>query len=302
MAIQKEIWLNDIVENLFPDNAFYRQATDDSPFVLNGKTVHLPQSGNKPTVAKNRASLPAAIGQRTDTDVTYNLDEYTTDPILVKDSEEMEVSYTKRQSILEEHVRALNTTVGDHIAHAWSASGSANIVRTTGASVAAAAPGATGNRQKVVLDDIIKLAEKMDEQGFPREERYLLLPTNMYYQLFEISELISWDKMGQNALPQGMMRKLLDFNVMARPSVLVYDNAATPAVKAVGASGGIDDNLAALAWHKSAVCFAQGETELYINEGVAEYYGDVFSAMVRAGGRQRRSDAQGVLALVQDHV
>lgn len=299
MAVQKEIWLNDIVENLFPENSFYRMSTDDTPFVMNGNRVHIPQSGSVPSVVKNRASVPATIDQRTDTEVNYLLDEYTTDPILVKDSEEMEVSYEKRQAILREHVEALNTTVGDNVAHSWAGTSSASTLLTSGSNFTTTLSGASGTRKKIVLRDIIQLAELMDRQNFPREDRYLLLPSTMYYQLFEISELASWENMGETTLPNASLRRLLDFQVMVRPSVVFYNTSSTPVLRPVGASIGSSDSNAALAWHKSAVCFAQGETELYLNEGVAEYYGDVISAMVRAGSRKRRSGGEGVFSLVQ---
>lgn len=301
MAIQKEIWLADIAENLFQDNQFYTHSTNHSPFVVNGKTVHLPQAGPAPEVLQNRATIPATIAQRTDTDRTYNLDEYTTSPILVKDSEELETSYEKRQAVLREHINALNETVGHYIANAWAPTTAAQMIRTSDSSTTpASAPAATGTRKKIAKADIISLAKKLDEQGFPREGRYLLLPTSMYYQLFDIADFVSWDKMNTTGLPDGMIRKVFDFTVITRPKVAIYDDASTPALKAVGATGAAADNQAALAWHESAVCFAQGETKLYINEGEASYYGDVFSAMVRAGGKGTRTDGKGILALIED--
>jgi hypothetical protein len=45
-----------------------------------------------------------------------------------------------------------------------------------------------------------------------------------------------------------------------------------------------------------------GDNEFFENEKDPTYYGSIYSALVRAGGRIRRNDAKGVIALVQDAV
>src|SRR5579875_3003590 len=45
MALQKEIWENDIVGNLFKDNAFAKRAFNADSFVMQGKVVHIPVAG-----------------------------------------------------------------------------------------------------------------------------------------------------------------------------------------------------------------------------------------------------------------
>lgn len=59
---------------------------------------------------------------------------------------------------------------------------------------------------------------------------------------------------------------------------------------------------AALAWHEQSVCRALGEVKMYSNEDDPTYYGDIYSFLVRAGGRRMRNDGAGVLAIVQDTV
>ena len=44
MALNKEIWLNTIQENFFPDDSFMVKSVDDSQFV-NNKIVHVPNAG-----------------------------------------------------------------------------------------------------------------------------------------------------------------------------------------------------------------------------------------------------------------
>ena len=42
-----------------------------------------------------------------------------------------------------------------------------------------------------------------------------------------------------------------------------------------------------------------GDNELFSSEGDPTIYGDVYSALVRAGGRKKRNDGKGVWALKQ---
>src|SRR6056297_2189096 len=46
MAIQKEIWINSLVENLFADNQFMSKAFNADEFVNSGRTVHIPNAGS----------------------------------------------------------------------------------------------------------------------------------------------------------------------------------------------------------------------------------------------------------------
>ena len=79
MAIQKEIWTKYIQENLFKDNEFLNYAFNADQYVLEGKVVHIPNAGSTANVVKNRTTLPATVIQRADVDITYSIDEFTTD-------------------------------------------------------------------------------------------------------------------------------------------------------------------------------------------------------------------------------
>ncbi|MCX7099913.1 MAG: hypothetical protein NTX38_00055, partial [Methylobacter sp.] len=61
MAITKELWINDVVANLFKANPHLANAYSADEFVLQGKVVHIPNAGTKPVVTKNRSSYPATV-------------------------------------------------------------------------------------------------------------------------------------------------------------------------------------------------------------------------------------------------
>ena len=91
---------------------------------------------------------------------------------------------------------------------------------------------------------------------------------------------------------------------MIRSTVVVYDNTGTPVIKTVKDNGvpstpASTDNLGALAYHPSFVAKAMGNTEVMINEGVAEYYGSIVSAFQLFGASKMRTSQVGVVAIVQ---
>jgi hypothetical protein len=292
------LFAKDITKNLYPDNAFYKRSKNDTAF-LSGKTVVLPQTGAKPNVEKNRTTLPATISKRVDDQTQYDIDEFTTDPILIQDTEEIVISYPKRQSILEDHTSSLNERIADTLANIWLPTLGSNIVRTTGGATAATAPGATGDRKLVTKEDFIGMFNLFNRMDLPMTGRFAVLPADMYADILKIDGFVEADKIGSSNLISGIVGRLLNFDIYIRSKVGVYDNSATPVKKAIGAAGEATDNLASLFWHESFVRRAEGSVKVFSDIDKSEYYGSVFSALVRAGGSLSRADQKGVAALVQ---
>lgn len=302
-TIQTEVWVADIKEQLFPSNAFLSNSIDDSIFADN-KTVNLPQAGTLPTVERNRNVLPAPIVNRVDTVVSYDLDQFTSDPSVVKNIDEIETSYDKRQSVLRQHINQLNNALANWMQYHWSATVAAAIKRTTGSSRAAVISGATGNRKQLALADVFAAKQALDDMDVPEEGRVLLLPSYMYNDLLlaEKTSLLSLEFTGEARMTNGMLESLLGFRIYKRGknNVLSYTNAGTPVPRTPDAAALTSANAAALAWHPEFVRRALGEVLVYANENQAAYYGSLFSAEVRAGGRKAYSDGTGVVAIVED--
>ncbi|MBT0557046.1 hypothetical protein J5306_10885, partial [Riemerella anatipestifer] len=114
MPLEKEIWKSTIEEKLKQDNSFLNHISDVSDSnIINGKIVHIPQAGAPSKVVKNRTTLPAEVKKRTDGEVLYKIDEYTTDPIYIPHAETVELSYDKRRSILDQDVANLSEEVAE---------------------------------------------------------------------------------------------------------------------------------------------------------------------------------------------
>ena len=190
MALIKEIWVADIQEALNRNADFLPYSIDHSAYIAFG-TVHIPQSGANPTVLKNPATFPLSISERTDTDRTYLLNQFALEPTLITNLDELQISYDKRQSVLGQQITTLTQRIGDEVAITWTATGAANLRDTTGsASGSALAPGATGTRKAVTLEDIAYLAQKLDLDNVDRGGRKLLMSTGMFWQLMAISDVL----------------------------------------------------------------------------------------------------------------
>lgn len=288
MPIQTEIWRQDIVENLFPANAFSQFAVNHDANVLEGAVVHIPRAGAAPSVTRNRSTFPAAVTTRTDTDLNYQLTEYSTDPVHLKNVERYELSYDKRMSILGEHISALREIVHDDLLHTWVGNGlpAGNIVQTSGTLV--------GGKRDVVLADILKIKNAMDKANILEEGRYLLMPPDLYNQLFSVADLVNAEILGRHNLPGGQHTQVLGFTILRRSYTPILDAAL--AVKVKGAAPVATDRQSCVAWSRYSVARALGEVNLFETVNDPLYYGDIYSAQVRAGGIRLRPSGVYMLA------
>ncbi len=301
MAIQKEIWQDHIEGNLFKNNEFLLASTDAGQYVLQGTVVHIPQAGALPTIVKNRTSVPATVVQRADTDITYTLDEYTTDPILIPNAETFELSYNKRESVLSEYETSLRQTVADNILIDWAPTGSTGLVlRTSGSSVATTLSGTTGNRKRFTVNDLKNAQLQLNKQNVPMESRYALISADLFQQLTDDMSATQYrDFSAAYDVKDGILGRLFGFNIMMRSGVATYTNDTAPVVNPYGATPNATDNDGVLCWQTGAVERALGQIKFFEKIGDPTYYGDVYSVSVRMGGRIRRSDAKGIVAVVQ---
>jgi len=304
MAIQREIWTQDIVENLFKDNAFAKRAFNEDQYVIGGKVVHIPVAGQPSAVNKNVTNFPVNAVKRTDADITYALDTYYTVPRHVERIERYELSYDKRQSVLGEDQAAITDSAIDGMLFRW-APGAANVILTTGAATAATASGATGNRKAFGKDVFGKIKLRWDKANIKGGSRIALLTADHHQQLLDSFSDV--EKTNFNNLAdakRGVVGMYLGVEIMMRSTVQRYRKVATvwTAVDeqdaAFGASDQTGDSATSLFYHDMSVSRALGTVEMFDRENDPTYYGDVYSFILRMGGRIRR--AAGVYAVVED--
>lgn len=295
MAVKKELWAKTIIEGLFPDDSFMSKSINDSKYVYEGKKVHVPQAGAAPKVEKNRSVVPATAKKREDTDLEYEIAEFTTDPIYIPNAENYELSYSKRESVVRVARNELMENVAAEMLMNW-APESTETYEATGAEVDAYQTSATGKRKMINRQDVLNLMTQFDRQNIPQNGRFLLLDAVMYGRL--LSDLTESDKnmfLASADAAKGVLGNLYGFNIMKRSEVLRYSNAKS----AVAASSSTATDLpAGLAWHMDAVSRALGDVKVFANDGDALYYGDIVSFLIRTGGHKRRQDKKGVIAVL----
>jgi P22 coat protein - gene protein 5 len=297
MALNKEIWLNTIQENFYPNNSFAAKSIDDSGFVSNHK-VHIPNAGAPSGVQVNRTVKPAGVNQRTDQDLTYTIDELTTNPIYIPNIDMVELSYDKRQSILFNDRTQLQTVAAQNLLYKWTADVEATVSTTGDSRTAHTSTTATGNRKKITKGDILKVSTLFNSQDIPMEGRYVLLDAAMYNDLLEdlTDKELSAFLASANA-QQGTVGRLFGFDIMLRSQVL-RTTAAGKVLK--WEEEAVAGELAAgLAWQQSCVSRAMGEVKMFDDTDNPLYYGDIYSFLMRTGGSLRRYDKKGVVLLIE---
>lgn len=297
-AVTVEIWTEWIAANLFKTNPFLDKCHKADQYVLGGSVVHIPQAGAIPSVVKNRTQFPANVTHRQDTDVTYALDVYTTDPTAIMQAEQYEISYDKMASVFGEMVQGLNESIADELLYKWRPEGSA-FVATDGENAAATAPGATGNRKITTVKSVRKCQTALNKQKAGKNNRYMLLTSEMLGQLQDDPELKQRDNAKELDMLNGVIVRLHGFEIMERTDALIADMSGSPVIKAIGADSATSDSECGLAWQQDAVERALGTVEFFEKLKDPQFYADIYSALVKMGGRKRRADGVGVVGLYQ---
>lgn len=307
MALQQEQWIKDIAKNLYASNEVMSLVGKNDSSYVKYKTVHLPQSGSRPSVQKDRATLPALVGQRTDTELTYSLSEYSTDPILINQNDDVQyLSYEKRMDVMGDHIKTLSDAITNHSLYAWSSSLAAQQVRTTGATTGDLVHStAAGTRKLCTQLDIQNARKILDAQNLGAGRIFMIVPSAMFWNdLMSISTLTKYLEFGKAVLPTGELPQVLGMNILVRSSVQVYDNTGTPVRKTLSADGtiasaGAGDNNSILVVHENYVRKAMGEIKIYEESNSPIYYGDLMAAQVFHGASKSRTNGEGIVNIIQ---
>lgn len=318
MAVTPEIWTNYIIENLFKDNEFVLNSIDESQYVIGAGVVHIPQAGAPSGIQRNRKTLPATITRRKDIDVTYVLDEFTTDPRYIPNIDKAELSYDKMDSCMQEDMANLKQFVAEAMLYNWRPK---YFIKTSGSSVSPHY--GTENKKAVTIKDFVTAKEVFNRWGVPKADRFAIIDTTMKGQL--VAELLAGTYKDFSIIYNpvtGELSKLEGFTIIERATGLVASNDTISAVTATnyfewtstdltytpeqmadieGGTTSVATTAAAIAlfYQKSMVARALGVTQMFDDQGNPQYYGDIYSFLQRAGGRARRGDGKGVLGLIQ---
>lgn len=293
-----KVWQTYIIEKLRRANDWLSRSSDATAKVLAGSTVYIPQAGADPTIEVNSTSYPATPIPRVDADVNYTLDIFRTVPHHVPWAELQDISYDKLDSILAQHTDSLIEAIGDSMLIRWAATTAIQEITTTGADIAPVG-NQTGNRKGFSHKDLMTAMILFNTQDIPKKGRVAVIDDNMYGYFYDEMTDKQFNSFNQYANNEtGMLGKLHSFDVYSRSAVLNYATATlTP--NAYAAAQLATDNLASLCWHPNYVERAKGDIKRFVDKDRPEYYGDLTSAIVKFGGRKKRSDNKGVVSIIQ---
>ena len=302
MALQKEIWRGDIVGQLFKDNPFAMHAVNADPFVLAGAVVHIPVAGAPTQVKKNLNVFPQVATERADNELTYPLDTFYALPRRIPQLDNYELSYDKRMSVVGEDISKLVQVAMDGLLFTWGPL-AGNTILTTGADTALDRIDgtATGTRKMFTKDEFKRIA-KLWSRGNLTGNKFAMLTASHYYQFFDSLSEAERTDIGRVAnVATGVVGQYMGITILMRSDALRYRGADGAYVKVdendAAFAPSATDRAASLFWTDTSVERALGEVDVFDNQGQALYYGDIFSAMLRMGGRIRR--VAGVYAVVE---
>jgi hypothetical protein len=300
MAVQVELWKPEIIQGLYKDNEFLMRASNADEYVLAGKVVHIPQAGAPASAQRNRTSYPATAVRRTDTDIVYTLDEYTSDPTHIPNADTVELSYDKRASVIRENIANIKDMIANDFLYNWALNvPAAKTLLTTGApSVSAIPSGATGSRKIMTEADFRRARTVLGNDNVSKTGRVAVITEEMLDQLQSDNNLKYAFQQVIN-LKEGSVGRLYGFDIYVRSTVGTQTTGGTSGVLKLpeAAVAGTDDAFG-LFYQEDCVERALGEVTLFDDLSNPLYYGDLYSFLIRAKGRNRRADNKGIVKLV----
>ena len=307
--LQKELWAATLIALFWKMNGFAQKSVKaQKEFIYGGKIVHIPKVNSKPGVTRNRTTFPATVQERTDADILYIIDEFFVDPFRIPNAEKYELSYDKRASVLQDQSNAANQEAAEWLLYHWAkytqtttagtTTMTAQKLRTTGTAVGSHLAGTTGNRKIALVEDLRRAKVMLNNNNVPTADRYALFDSDMLDQITQDPEYKKAWQAYESELITGSVAMIQGFNIFERSTALRFDNSGTPDIVLPSAASAADTNSGALIWHQQGVENAIGDVEFFEQIGEPTYYGDIYSALLRAGGRIRRDDS--VITLIQD--
>lgn len=256
MALNKEVWINQLKENFYPESGFLNFVLDFSSEVENDK-IHIASADIDPKVLVNNTTYPIKIVGREDEDNELELDTFETENTIVRRPEAIEYSYNKLESVVRQHRSTLQKSVAIKAAHSIAPNEDSEftpLVLTTGA--------VDGNRKRLTFADILTLKERFDTAEIPLEKRYLVLhPKHVSDLLLEDLKLFK----DLTNIVDGQPTRFAGFGTLAFPHMATY-NITENSVKKVAYGDLSTNNFCSFAFFGDEVMKADGDIYMYSRE------------------------------------
>ena len=263
--IEKELWINQLMENYYPDGSFLKYVKDFSG-LTEYDAINLAEAGVDPVVLINNTTYPIIVKQRVDNPLRIELDKFETENTLVRRPEVIEYAYDQLESVLMGHRNILRLRTAEKAAHAYAPQIDAidtPVIETTGTAI--------NGRKMLTYDDLLNMKERFDNVGIPLERRYLVLHPSHVTDLLRIDVKAFRDMMD---IVNGEPKKFAGFGILQFPKTAIYDYT-TKEKKGFEDVAGTSDVFSSLAFFSDEVMKADGEVYMYIREDDPEERGTI---------------------------
>ena len=265
--LNKEVWVNQLMEKFYPESSFLNYVRDFSSLTEND-AINLAEAGVDPVVLINNKTYPIKIVQRVDTPIRIELDTFETENTLVRRPEVIEYAYDQLESVLMGHRNILRLRTAEKAAHAYAPN---SDTKDTPVIVTDGSPSRDNTRKMLTFDNILELKERFDNLGIPFENRYLVLHPS------HATDLIKQDVKAFKDLADivnGQPKRFGGFGLLQFPNMPLYDFETLEKVE-FGAEPEEEHTFCSFAFYGDEVMKADGQIYMYIREDDPEERGTI---------------------------
>lgn len=257
-TLNKQIWVDQLMQKFYPDTSFLKYARDFTPFV-NYDIINMADAGFDPDVLVNNNTYPIAIEDRADMPLSFTLDLFETVNTKVSNPEAVELSYDKMESVVFGHRNSLQSKTGQKAAHSYAPNSHTEntpVIETSGEN--------NGRGfKRLVSANILALKRSFDKLDVPMDKRYLVLCPEHLEDLM-IEDLKAFKDITD--FTNGKPRRFAGFNVLEFSKPATY-NSTTKVKKAFGAiPDATTDTVSSFAFNADEVMKADGTEGMYLKE------------------------------------
>ncbi len=272
-GVFKEIFIDQLMEKFYGVPSFLDAATDMTEFV-EFNTINLADIGVDPAVLINNTTFPVPAAVRADAALALPLDNFDTENTIVRNLEEVETAYNKRESVIRQHRNSIMEVCGNKAAHAYSpASDTADtpVLVTTGA-----VNPVTGLK-RLTLEDLAEMKRRLDVIKVPALGRWGVLHPD------HVADLIVQDKdlfKVFTNIAEGTVPRIFGFSMFEYPTNAIYLHT-TGVKQPFGAAPDANDATSSFFFHTAEVMKADGTVDMFIRENDPEQRGDIIGFQKR---------------------
>jgi len=222
---QKMVWLTSLKEEYEKIDTWISEAEDLSSFVSEGQTLVFPEAGASPNVYVNRTTDVDSV-EPTETTNEVALDVYDSQNYKIRNIYMHALSFDKIAYYTKKSADAIVKQEIADAAFAYTPTSAGNkkiVVASTGAT--------RGLYKMLTLNDVINLARQCDAAAFPTDDRNLVLPSDMWWDLVVNNDILKgqMERQTQNGVLKPLIVEYYGFKIhkSEQPLGLGYDTSTS---------------------------------------------------------------------------